>query len=90
MANHEGDYRPPSAWEGLLRTACHACRGTGYTTVQDDDSSMRTRSVVLSGDGQVVKAIGTASGMDELVSVPCPVCGESETPGWLPGFVPPA
>jgi hypothetical protein len=34
--------------------------------------------------------VAAASESGELaVVVPCPVCGESDTPGWLLGFVPP-
>jgi hypothetical protein len=84
-----GDVRPMSAWDGQLRTVCHRCRGTGQVTVEDDDGGMRLTPVVVPGDGTVTKAVGTSSGLDLLVGEPCPDCGETDTPGWLPGYVVP-
>jgi hypothetical protein len=89
MGQDHGDFRPPSEWDGHLRTVCHHCRGAGSTTVQDEDDTMRSRPVVIAGDGEIVKSVATVSGMDGLVTVPCPVCGELPEPGWLPGFVVP-
>lgn len=89
MAKDEGDVRPQSEWVGRLRTVCHECRGTGYTSGSDEDGSMRSRTVILPGDGQVLRAVGTAGGYDSMVTVPCAACGDSEDPGWLPGFVVP-
>jgi hypothetical protein len=69
------------------RTVCHACRGTAHTSVPDEDDVSMTRPVIVPGDGDVVTAIRTQYGDDSMVASPCPVCGESDDPGWLPGFV---
>jgi len=52
----------------------------------DDEGFQRYRPIVLPGDGVVMREI--APGV--MVSQPCPICGESEDPGWVPGFVVPA
>lgn len=78
------DFRPASEW-GQIRTACHGCRAVTYEALKGDDDVDRMRSVLLPGDGTVVREV--AQGM--MVSQPCPVCGDSDDPGWLPGFVPP-
>jgi hypothetical protein len=59
--------------------------------VQDDDDVTVMRPVVVPGDGSVTRMVSAASESAELAVVaPCPVCGESDTPGWVVGFVPPA
>lgn len=65
-----------------LRTACHGCRQT--TQYRADDGGIRP--MILPGNG-TVWADRAPGGM---VEEPCPVCGESDDPGWIPGFVPPA
>jgi hypothetical protein len=82
--------RPLSEWSGRLRTVCHECRGTGHITIQDEEGMTRMTSVIVPGEGEVVRGVGTANGDDMMVSTLCPSCGDSETPGWLSGFVLPA
>jgi hypothetical protein len=67
-----------------LRTVCHGCRAVAYEMVGDDEQ--RQRPILIPGDGTTMHEI--TPGM--MVSGPCPVCGDSDDPGWLPGFVPPA
>jgi len=64
------------------RTVCHGCRQV--TQFRADDGSVRP--MVLPGSGVVIgeKSPGV------MVELPCPECGESDDPGWIPGFVPPA
>lgn len=66
------------------RTVCHGCRAQTHELIGDGDEQ-RYRSVILPGDGTVTREV--APGV--LVSAPCPVCGDSDDPGWIPGFVPP-
>jgi hypothetical protein len=90
MAQYGGDVRPLSEW-GQMRTVCHGCRGVSYEMVGDDDGATVMRPVVVPGDGSVTRMVAAASESGELaVVVPCSICGESDTPGWVPGFVPPA
>jgi hypothetical protein len=89
MAQYGGDVRPLSEWIAM-RTVCHGCRGFSYEMAHDDDDVTVMRPVVVPGDGSVTRMVGAASESGELaVVVPCPVCGESDTPGWVSGFVPP-
>lgn len=48
---------------------------------------IRTTTVVVPGEGEIVEAIGNSVGDDVMVATECPKCGNTETPGWLPGFV---
>jgi hypothetical protein len=68
-----------------LRCVCHGCRAVTYETVTDDTGPPRNRSIVLAGDGNSIREL--MPGM--MTSQPCGLCGESDDPGWLPGFVPP-
>jgi hypothetical protein len=56
-----------------------------YEMVIDDDGATRNRSVILSGDGRSIREV--MPGM--MAGEPCRLCGDSDDPGWLPGFVPP-
>jgi hypothetical protein len=42
--------------------------------------------MIIPGSGMVIRE--KSPGV--LVEEPCPVCGETDDPGWVPGFVPPA
>lgn len=89
MAEGVGEVRPLSEWIGRLRTVCHECRGTGHLSVPDDAESARTRSMIVPGEGEITRAVGTAVGDDSYVTITCPTCGDTEIdePGWLDGFV---
>lgn len=64
-----------------IRTVCHGCR----QVTQYRDADGRVRPMILPGSGSVwvERAPGT------MVETDCPVCGETDDPGWVPGFVPP-
>lgn len=64
-----------------IRTACHGCRQV--TQGRDDEGEIRPMSLPGSGAVWAERATG------HMVELPCEVCGESEDPGWVPGFVPP-
>ncbi|HEY0453187.1 hypothetical protein [Actinophytocola sp.] len=64
-----------------VRTVCHGCRQV--TQYRSDEGVIRP--MILPGNG-TVWADKMPGGM---VEVPCAVCGESEDPGWVPGFLPP-
>lgn len=68
-----------------VRTVCHGCGVLTHELVDVTDSGQRYRPVLLPGDGSVMREI--APGI--MVSSPCPVCGDGDDPGWIPGFVPP-
>jgi hypothetical protein len=61
-----------------------------YETTLESSGIQELRPMNMPGDGTVSRAVAamTENG-DAFVTSPCPACGESETPGWLPGFVPP-
>jgi len=64
-----------------VKTVCHGCRQ--LTQVRADDGDIRP--MIIPGSGSVWSDKSPGG----MVEVPCPVCGEGEDPGWLPGFVPP-
>ncbi|TDV41836.1 hypothetical protein CLV71_119158 [Actinophytocola oryzae] len=64
------------------RTVCHGCR----QTTQFRADSGEVRPMIIPGSGMVIRE--KSPGV--LVEESCPVCGESDDPGWVPGFVPPA
>jgi hypothetical protein len=66
------------------RTACHGCRGTARETVVID-GEQQVRPVLLVGDGQIMREVSPGI----MLSQPCPVCGDTDDPGWVPGFIPP-
>ncbi|HWC83656.1 MAG TPA: hypothetical protein VG756_27175 [Pseudonocardiaceae bacterium] len=74
---------PPS------RTVCHHCRGVTTVTAQVEPEQYRTRTMVVPGDGTITRMIASGGGGEVAVTEDCPVCGDSEDPGWVPGFVPP-
>lgn len=86
MARWLGDVRGLSEW-GQMRTVCHACRGVSHEVAHDDDGATMMRPVVEPGDGSITRVIAAGDG---VVAVPCDRCGESDTPGWIAGFVVPA
>ena len=65
----------------VTRTVCHGCRQ--ITQYRDENGDVRP--MILPGSGVVFaeKAPGV------MVELPCPVCGNSDDPGWVPGLVPP-
>jgi hypothetical protein len=67
-----------------VRTVCHGCRAVAHELVTIE-SEQRYRPVVVPGDGTLMRE--TSPGI--MVSEPCPICGDTDTPGWVPGFVPP-
>lgn len=68
-----------------VRTVCHGCRVQTHELADGADGDQRYRPVLLPGDGSLMREIGPGV----MVSSPCPVCGDSDDPGWIPGFVPP-
>lgn len=64
-----------------IRTACHGCRQV--TQYRDDAGELRPMIIAGNGTVWVDRAPGG------MVEVPCTVCGDSEDPGWLTGFLPP-
>jgi hypothetical protein len=61
-----------------------------YEMTPSDVGIAQLRSVVIPGDGSISRAVAADNEAgDTFVTQPCPVCGDSDTPGWLPGFVPP-
>lgn len=83
-ARWHGDVRPNGEF-AQLRTVCHGCRQMSHVHVEDDNGVALMRSMIVPGDGTVT--VEVAPGY--LVSEPCPVCGDSDDRGWLPGFLPP-
>jgi len=84
-----GEFRPIPAWTAM-RTVCHGCRGVAHELYTDEAGASRLRSVVVPGDGTVTRVVAAdAESGEMMVSQQCQVCSDSETPGWLSGFVPP-
>lgn len=79
-----GDYRPSGVFRHL-RTVCHGCRQVSHVHVDGEDEMPKLRPMIVPGDGSV--AVDVSPGY--LVQAPCPVCGDSDDPGWLPGLRPP-
>lgn len=51
----------------------------------------RTRIMVVPGDGTITRMLAAAGAHGEVaITEECPVCGDSEDPGWIDGFLPPA
>lgn len=76
-----GDYRRNGEFP-QLRTVCHGCRQLSHAHVDGEDGVPTLRPMVVPGDGSVT--VEVAPGY--MVAAPCPVCGESDDPGWLPGL----
>ena len=69
------------------RTVCHGCRQTSHVRVEhEDDGTVTLRAMIIPGNGMVWR--DRAAGV--MVQEPCQVCGESDDPGWVKGFIPPA
>lgn len=64
-----------------IRTVCHGCRQ--LTQVRSDDGQIRP--MIIPGNGSIWKE--KAPGV--MTEEPCPICGDSDDPGWIPAFVPP-
>lgn len=90
VSNPVEEYRPPSQWP-LIRTVCHGCRTIETVTEQLGAEQYRSHKVIHAGDG-IVRRVGSAANErgEMIVERACPVCGNSDTPGWIDGFVPPA
>jgi hypothetical protein len=57
----------------------------------DELGTTLMRPVVVPGDGSTTRLVAALVDAGELaVSAPCTVCGESESPGWVPGYAPSA
>lgn len=54
-------------------------------TIHGEESAARSRPVIIPGDGSFIREVAPG----QAVTVPCPVCGDSDEPGWLAGFQPP-
>lgn len=78
------DYRADGGFP-WLRTVCHGCRRVAQTHVEGPDETIRVRTLIVPGDGMVVREVAPG----QLASAPCPVCADAEESGWLSGFVPP-
>jgi hypothetical protein len=63
------------------RTVCHGCRQT--TQFRTDGGEVRP--MIIPGSGMVIREKAPGA----LVEQMCPVCGESEDPGWSARFSPP-
>jgi hypothetical protein len=62
-----------------VRTVCHGCRQV--TQYRGDEGGIRPMVLPGSGTVWVDKMPGG------MVEVACPVCGESDDPGWVPALV---
>jgi hypothetical protein len=69
------------------RTVCHYCRGVTTVTAQLHPDQYRTKTMVVPGDGTLTRMIFGASQGEVAITEECPVCSDSEEPGWTPGFV---
>ncbi|HYS41314.1 MAG TPA: hypothetical protein VEO01_37340, partial [Pseudonocardiaceae bacterium] len=64
-------------------------RGVSYEMAHDEDGMTVMRPVVVPGDGSITRMVSATSETGEMaVVVPCPICADSDTPGWVEGFVP--
>jgi len=68
-----------------IRTVCHGCRQTTQVREAGPDGVPVLRPMVIPGNGSVLKDKSPGPMVEES----CPECGETDDPGWLPGFVPP-
>jgi hypothetical protein len=78
------------ALSDTVRTACHGCRTMRETIEQVSDHEYTSHTMLVADAGTVYRRVRAIfDGVDAVVEVMCPICGESEDPGWLPGFHPP-
>jgi hypothetical protein len=68
-----------------IRTVCHGCRQTTQVREAGPDGVTVLRPMIIPGSGTVLREKSPGA----MVEEPCPVCGETDDPGWLPGLVPP-
>jgi hypothetical protein len=68
-----------------LRTVCHGCRQVTHIRLEDEDETAVLRPMTVPGQGSIYHE--TSPGV--MVERVCPECGESDDPGWVPGFTPP-
>jgi hypothetical protein len=48
------------------------------------------RTMIIPGEGTIFRRVQAGfDPSDAIVESPCPDCGSSDTPEWLPAFVPP-
>ncbi|MGH3437913.1 MAG: hypothetical protein ACRDRL_04670 [Sciscionella sp.] len=80
----QGDYRGTERF-AQLRTACHGCRRTTHAHIPGEDGVPRLRTMLIVGDGTLLRDVAPGN----LIGESCPICGDSEDPGWLAGFCPP-
>jgi hypothetical protein len=67
-----------------VRTVCHGCRAQTHELVAET-GPRRYRPVSLPGNGTITREISPG----DMASTPCPLCGNTDDPGWLPTFTPP-
>lgn len=90
MSELGGEFRPTSGW-GAMRTVCHGCRTMREVVEQVGSHQFEARSMVVPGDGRVYRRVAsTFAGGEVIVEEPCPMCEDTETPGWLAGLQPSA
>jgi hypothetical protein len=75
---------------GGLRTACHGCRTMRETIEQVGPHEFTARGMIVADAGTVYRRVRAAfDTTDAVVETSCPMCGETENPGWRPGLLPP-
>ncbi|TCO62526.1 hypothetical protein [Actinocrispum wychmicini] len=67
------------------RTVCHGCRQVTHIRLEDEDDVAILRPMTVPGQGSIYHEISPGV----MVERACPICGESDDPGWIPGFTPP-
>ncbi|HJP74254.1 MAG TPA: hypothetical protein VJ914_08300 [Pseudonocardiaceae bacterium] len=68
-----------------VRTVCHGCRVQTHELFAEIGPRRRNRPIQLPGDGTMSRELSPG----DHVSGRCPVCGDTDDPGWLPAFTPP-
>ncbi len=73
-----------------LRTVCHGCRTMREVIEQVGPHEFTIRAMIIPGEGTIFRRVQAVfDPSDAIVESPCPDCGSSDTPEWLPAFVPP-
>jgi hypothetical protein len=76
---------------GAMRTVCHGCRTMREIIEQVGPHVFEARAMIIPGEGTVFRRVQAVfESADAVVEAPCPDCADSETPEWLPAFIPPA
>jgi hypothetical protein len=75
---------------GGVRTACHNCRTMRETIEQVGPHEFTAHAMLIADAGTVYRRVRAAfDATDAVVETTCPLCGETDDPGWLPGLHPP-